>query len=150
MFARIKQWRDREIVELNSRWFPLTLAALVCLFLAATGCSMTGVTPPGDKAPVEAVADRVVVEGGRGLILANLAYQTVGTAAAIGIEQGAITGGTKLKVQRASQRAIEALEAGERAVLTADKAASAAAALAAVDELCGLHPTLARACSALR
>ena len=123
-------------------FIPLALALAACNGLG-------GISSPG-SAPVQVVADRVVVEGARGLILANLAYQTVGTAAAIGIEQGVITGATKDRVKEVSREVTEALVDGERKVTKADKAASAAAALASIDKLCALHPTLQRACAAVR
>lgn len=123
---------------------------IIPLSLALASCTgLSGVQSPG-ASPVEAVTDRVVVEGARGLILANLAYQTVGTAAAIGIEKGLITGTTKTRVQAVSQKIADALADGQKAVTTGDKAVSAAAALASIDELCGLHPTLQRACAAVR
>jgi len=100
--------------------------------------------------PVAAVGDAVVIEGGRALIIANLVYQSVGTAAAIGIERGIITGDTKVKVKAASARIVDALDKGERAVLAGDKAVSAAQALDGLDDLCALHPTLAAACAAVR
>ena len=129
------------------------LGIIAALFLPMlAGALLSGCTPmaAAGGGAVASASDRVVVEGGRALILANLAYQTVGTAAAIGIEQGVITGSTKVRVQAISQRVTDALTAGERAVLTGDKAASAAQALAGIDELCGLHPTLVRACAAVR
>jgi hypothetical protein len=123
---------------------------LIPFALALASCSgLGGIESPGPT-PAQAVADKVVVTGARGLILANLAYQTVGTAAAIGIEQGAITGGTKDQVKAVSQEVVEALVKGEQGVRSADKAASAAAAMASIDKLCGLHPTLKRACEATR
>lgn len=138
-----------------NKHFPLWLIALTVLICAIPigGCSLAAPATAGTSAPtsvVSVVSDKVVVEGGRALILANLAYQTVGTAAAVGIEQGVITGETKVKVQRASQKAVDALDAGQRALLAGDKAAAAVAAMGAVDELCGLHSVLARACSAIR
>ncbi len=123
---------------------------LIPLTFALVSCAGLGGIQSSGSASVEAVADKVVVTGARGLILANLAYQTVGTAAAIGIEQGAITGGTKDQVKAVSQEVVEALVKGEQGVRSADKAASAAAAMASIDKLCGLHPTLKRACEATR
>lgn len=123
---------------------------LIPLALALSSCMGAGAIQSPGSTPVHTVTDRVVVEAGRGLILANLAYQTVGTAAAVGIEKGLITGTTKTRVQAVSQKIANALADGEKAVKTGDKAASAAAALASIDELCKLHPTLQRACAAVR
>lgn len=123
---------------------------LTPLCLALASCTgLGGVQSPGST-PVQAVADQVVVTGARGLILANLAYQTVGTAAAVGIEQGVITGATKERVKEISREVVVALVDGEEKVASADKAVSAAAALASIDKLCALHPTLRRACEAVR
>jgi hypothetical protein len=126
------------------------LMVLAMILIGASGCapvqSAGSVAAPVVTAPVKATADTVIVEGGRGLILANLAYQTVGTAAAIAIENDWVKGDAKVKVQAASQRAVDALEAGERAVQTADKATQAAAALSAVGDLCELHPFIKAAC----
>lgn len=120
----------------------------LCLSLAS--CAGPGAVQTPGTAPVQAVADQVVVTGARGLILANLAYQTVGTAAAIGIEQGAITGETKERVKEISREVVAALVDGEKKIASADKAVSAAAALASIDKLCALHPTLRRACAAVK
>ncbi len=123
----------------------LMIAAMMLIGLA--GCAplqSAGTVAPA--APVTATADRVVVEGGRALILANLAYQTAGTAAATALEMGWVKGDAKAKVQAASQRAVDALSAGERSIQTADKATQAAAALSAVGELCALHPFIKAAC----
>lgn len=123
----------------------LMIAAMMLIGLAGCGpVRSAGTVAPA--APVTAAADRVVVEGGRALILANLAYQTAGTAAATAIEMGWIKGVAKVKVQVASQRAVDALAAGERAIQTADKATQVAAALSAVGELCALHPFIKAAC----
>lgn len=133
----------------------LIVLALLIVFLAIPlgGCALAAPVSAGATAPTSVVSvasDKVIVEGGRALILANLAYQTVGTAAAVGIEQGIIIGETKVKVQRASQKAVDALEAGQRALLAGDKASAAVAAMGAVDELCGLHSVLMRACNSVR
>lgn len=120
----------------------LMIAAMMLIGLAGCG----PVQSAGSVAPVQATADRVVVEGGRALILANLAYQTAGTAAAVALENGWVKGDAKAKVQAASQRAVDALTAGESAIRTADKATQAAAALSAVGELCALHPFIKAAC----
>lgn len=123
------------------------LMILICLALAASGCGpIQSAGSIATKPPVQTAADTVVVEGGRALILANLAYQTAGTAAATAIEMGWVKGDAKAKVQAASQRAVDALTAGERAIQTADKASQAAAALSAVGELCALHPFIKSAC----
>lgn len=125
-----------------------SLVALTLLALALIGCApVQSAGGIATKPPVQAAADSVVVEGGRALILANLAYQTAGTAAATAIEMGWLKGDAKVKVQSASQRAVDALSAGERAVLTADKASQAAAALSAVGDLCELHPFIKAACA---
>lgn len=129
--------------------FALLLATIaVVLGLLLAGCSpiATAGSVASSPRPFEATADTVVVEGGRALIIANLAYQTAGTAAALAIENGWIKGEAKAKVQAASQKAVDALQAGERAVLTADKASQAAAALSAVGELCAVHPFIKAAC----
>lgn len=122
----------------------LMIAAMMLIGLA--GCApvqSAGTVAPA--APIQAAGDRVVVEGGRALILANLVYQTAGTAAAITLENGWVKGDAKAKVQAASQRAVDALAAGERAIQSADKATQAAA-LSAVGELCELHPFIKAAC----
>lgn len=129
----------------------LTLLAATFLFVIGMLLSSCGpIQSAGSIAtsptPVAAAGDTVVVEGGRALILANLVYQTVGTAAAITIENGWVKGDAKLKVQAASQRVVDALGDGEKAVLTADKATSAAKALSAIGDLCALHPFIKAAC----
>jgi hypothetical protein len=134
-------------------WLMGTERGSFTLFLATVlfvvGMLLSGCAPPrsvGAAAPVAAAGDAVVVQGGRALIFANLAYQTAGTAAALGIENGWIKGNAKVSIQAASQRAVDALADGERAVSAADKAASAARALAAVGDLCALHPLIKAAC----
>jgi len=122
----------------------LMVAASLAIGLA--GCTPVPAPATVTTAPIAAAGDRVIVEGGRALILANLVYQTAGTAAAITIENGWVKGDAKAKVQAASQRAVDALAAGERAIQTADKATQAAAALSAVGELCSLHPFIKAAC----
>lgn len=131
------------------------LGMIFCLLipLALMGCNFATPATASAASPssvVTATADKVVIEGGRALVIANLAYQTVGTAAAIGIEQGVITGETKVKVKLASQKAYDALATGQKALLAGDKAASAVAAIGAIDQLCALHPVLATACAAVR
>lgn len=123
------------------------LILIPCLIFMA-GCSpvQSAGSTAAPSSPVAAAGDAVVVQGGRALILANLAYQTAGTAAATAIEMGWIEGDAKKVVQAASQRAVDALSAGERAILTADKATQAAAALSAVGELCAVHPFIKAAC----
>jgi len=134
--------------------FGIIAAAIACASLASCGVGVGAVASAGSKAPaapaVVAVGDQVVVQGGRALILANLTYQTIGTAAAIGMEQGLITGETKVKVKAVSAEIASNLAKGERALLAGDKALSAAAALGAVDRLCKLHPIITRACEAAR
>lgn len=122
------------------------LMVAASLAIGLVGCTPVPAPATVATAPIQAAGDRVVVEGGRALILANLVYQTAGTAAAITIENGWVTGDAKAKVQAASQRAVDALSAGERAIQTADKATQAAAALSAVGELCALHPFIKAAC----
>lgn len=131
------------------------LMILAMVLIGASGCAPAQsagslpaplVSAPVKVAPVKAVADAVVVEGGRAMILANLAYQTAGTATAIAIENGWIKGPAKVAAQAASQKAAAALVAGQRAILTADKASNAAAALSAVGALCDIHPFIADAC----
>lgn len=120
-------------------WAMIALSLLLCI----GGCAPVGAAGP---APVQTASDRVVVEGGRALILANLAYQTAGTATAVAIDAGWLKGEAKTKAQAASQRAVDALAAGERAILTTDKATQAVAAFSAVGELCSLHPFIKAAC----
>lgn len=128
------------------------LMILVSVALALTGCGPinSAGSIPAPAGVVQAGGDRVVVEGGRALILANLSYQTVGTAAALAIENGWIAGPAKVRVQRASQKAVDALEAGQRALTTVDKASSAAAAFSAIDELCAIHPFIKSACERVK
>lgn len=108
-----------------------------------TGCAGMVVRPPVE---VGQVADKVVVESARGLILANLAYRTAGTAAAIGMEQGLITGTTKEKVKQTSQTVVDALQKAEGAVTKVDRATAVNDAFEAIDLLCTLSPAIQRAC----
>lgn len=116
------------------------------VLIGSSGCAPVQSAGSVAAPVVAATGDRVVVEGGRALIIANLVYQTAGTAAAIAIENEWVKGDAKAKVQAASQRAVDALEVGERAIQTADKATQAAAALSAVGDLCELHPFIKAAC----
>jgi hypothetical protein len=137
------------------------LACAICLFvplLLLGGCGDklplgTGsapVTAPAASSGAVALSDRVIIKGGQALVIANAAYQTIGTAAAIGIEKGVITGPLKVEVKAASARVSSALDKGNRALQSGDKAASAVEALDGLDKLCDLTPVLATACKVLR
>jgi len=123
---------------------------LLALALLLSGCAI-GAPPPVDPLPaapaaaapdgaavagrVDAVAGRVLVTGTQGLILANLVYQTVGTAALAGMEAGVIAGPLKDQVKALDRRVIAALGSGRRAKDAAAQARAAATALAALGEI---------------
>ena len=110
---------------------------IAALALACVACTPTPPTSAG-ATPVETAADGVIVSGTRGLILANLLYQSIGTPVAVALEQGVITGSLKVKVQAADRAVIAALKAGRNAQDVAGKARAATDALAALDVLSAL------------
>ena len=126
------------------------MIALLCLLALVSLGGCTNLSNETGATNVSTVSDKVVVESGRALILANLAYQTVGTAAAVGIEKGLIVGETKVRVQKASQKATDALVLGEKALSAADKGVAAITAMDAIEELCGIHASLSIACEAVK
>lgn len=118
--------------------------------LDTAGAAPVTVPAGSGNSGAAALGDRVIIKGGQALVIANASYQTIGTAAAIGMEKGLITGTAKVQVKAVSAKIAAALDRGNTALQTGDKAASAVEALDGLDELCGLTPVLATACKVIR
>lgn len=109
----------------------LLLAA--ALALACSACTTAGA--PDRPAPIAAAADTVVISGTKGLILANLMYQSIGTPVAAVMESGVLPAPIKAKVKAVDLVVITSLRAGARAQDAATRAREASRALAGLDEL---------------
>jgi hypothetical protein len=71
---------------------------IICATLALAACTPHPTTP-GTTPPVQQVVDKVVIEGTRGLILAELGYESAATLALDLINAGVIKGETAAKVR---------------------------------------------------
>lgn len=114
--------------------------ALVWLIPLA-GCSYNTNTLPAPatpSTPIASAADKVVLTGAKGLIFANLIYQSLGTPVAVGLEQGVIKGETAVRVKALSRTTVNALQAGRNAATDADKARYANLALSALETISSL------------
>jgi hypothetical protein len=119
------------------RLAPLALA------LALSSCALPGTLgaitlPVAGNPTVAAVGDKVVVTGTQGLILANLAYQTLAEPIAVAMERGVITGTKKQQIKVLSARITALLQKGKEAQDSAVKAKAAADAMGLVQAVADL------------
>lgn len=116
------------------------LTLMFAALAALTGCLQP--TPPDpakpNPSPVEVVAGRVIVEGTRGLILAELTYQSVAQAALAATKAGIIKGSAATLARDLNRKATTAIIAGQSASTAAEKAQHAATILSSVSGLCKL------------
>lgn len=114
----------------------LLLAAVLALVCSACTPSITaGAGPATPSSTITAAADTVVISGTKGLILANLLYQSIGTPVAVVMESGVLPAPIKVQVKAVDLVVITALKTGARAQDAATRAREASRALAGLDEL---------------
>jgi hypothetical protein len=101
----------------------LYLAALATAALPLSACSPTAISSAGT---VSAAADVITVDSTRGLILAELGYQTVANLALAGVQSGAIRGAAAATVVDLNKKATAALIAAHSATTDVDRAAEVA------------------------
>src|SRR5687768_13556188 len=113
----------------------LMIAAAAALALA--GCSFTAPEGPGSvqSTGTQVVADKVVLEGTRGLIMAELAYNQVASMALAATQAGLIKGERATQVREWNRVATRALVAGKAAQGQAERARQATVIFNAVDQL---------------
>lgn len=109
------------------RFMLLSVAAL-----ALTGC---GLSPPVTTPDAVAVADRVTVEGTRGLILAELAYNSAASLTLAAANSGLIKGEDAQRVRAINATAFGALQRAKAAQTSAAQALEVAAAMNAIADL---------------
>jgi hypothetical protein len=102
---------------------------IICAALALAACTPHP-TSPGST-PVQQVVDKVVIEGTRGLILAELGYESAATVALELIDAGVITGAVAVQVQALNRTITDLLV---KAKATADAAQRAALVAQALNE----------------
>lgn len=106
----------------------MRVLAVIAAALLCTACTATG----GADRPITAAADKVVVSGTQGMIIANLVYQSIGTPVAVAMESGVLPASVKAQVKAADRVVITALRTGAKAQDEATKARAAAEALDAL------------------
>ena len=74
--------------------------------------------------PADAVGDKVVLEGTRGLVLAHNAYQGAATLAAAAVRSDRLTPAQVDAIERADARARLALDTGQGTLSTAERVAA--------------------------
>ncbi len=100
---------------------------IICAALALAACTPHP-TSPG-SAPVQQVVDKVVIEGTRGLILAELGYESAATLALDLINAGVIKGETAAKVRDLNATVTDLLVKAKATTDAAQRAALVAQAL---------------------
>lgn len=100
---------------------------IICAALALAACTPHP-TSPGST-PVQQVVDKVVIEGTRGLILAELGYESAATVALELIDAGVITGAVAVQVQALNRTITDLLVKAKATTDAAQRAALVAQAL---------------------
>jgi len=116
----------------------LLLPALALLgACAALQTAPPSPAPPAMDAPspVAAVADRVTIEGTRGLVIAELAYNTAARITLAGVEAGLIKGEAAATARTLNTRAMTALHAAKTAQTAAVQARAVSQAIDAIASL---------------
>lgn len=112
------------------RFMLLSVVALVL-----TGC---GLAPPSSNPDAVAVAESVTIEGTRGLVLAELAYNTAAKVTLASVENGLLKGDAIVRARVLNTAAMEALERAKSAQTKAAQALAVAEAIDAITDLKGL------------
>lgn len=104
---------------------------LLAAAIALAGCTPASVNAP----PPSAIADTVVLEGTRALVLAEYAYEAARTSALGLVRAGLIHGQTATQLRAINASAIGVLRQGKAARDAASRAAAARSLFDLVDQL---------------
>lgn len=119
------------------------LAIAACVGPAPVPASIAPAAPvgaavPAEPGPVAVVADKVVLEGARGLVLAHLAYQSVAALVLVPAEAGLIPAPLAARARDANRTALDALAKADAAADGAVRAREVARALDGIAALRGV------------